>query len=186
MENVQRATCRRDRECVREHHQFRIIRLVAALSVTAFFAYLLLRAIETCRAKVAKLFKPTEITYRALFEYYGDESDDLELWQCCRLTYQLLRQTHTALIPLGAAPYQSWPRERGKIATGCEAQQRWLGPVIHVIRAVIYVLVDRKPVHLGEMLPALRHLERGINDVIGALEQVIQRCRPRAGRRGAR
>jgi hypothetical protein len=142
--------------------------------------------VEACRAKVAKLFKPTEITYRALFEYYGDESDDLELWQCCRLTYQLLRQTHTALIPFGGAPYQSWPRERGKIATGCEAQQRWLGPAIHVIRAVIYVLVDRKPVHLGEMLPALRHLERGINDVIGALEQVIQRCRPRAGRRGAR
>lgn len=142
--------------------------------------------VDTRRAKVAKLFKPTEITYRALFEYYGDESDDLELWQCCWLTYQLLRQTHIALVPLGAAPYQSWPRDRGKIATGCEAQQRWLGPAIHVIRAVVYVLVDRKPVHLGEMLPALRHLERGISDVIGALEQVIQRCRPRAGRRGAR
>jgi hypothetical protein len=142
--------------------------------------------VETCRAKVAKLFKPTEITYRALFEYDGDESDDLELWQCCRLAYQLLRQTHAALIPLGVAPYKSWPRERGKIATGCEAQQRWLGPAIHVIRAVIYVLVDRRPDHLGDMLPALRDLERGINDVIGTLEQVIQRCRPRAGRRVAR
>lgn len=152
----------------------------------AFEAKSIADLVETCRAKVAKLIKPTEITYRALFEYDGDESDELELWQCCRLVYQLLRQTHAALIPLGVAPHQSWPRERGKIATGCEAQQRWLGPVIHVIRAVIYVLVDRRPDHLGDLLPALRDLERGINDVIGALEQVIQRCRPRARRGVAR
>lgn len=142
--------------------------------------------VETCRAKVAKLIKPTEITYRSLFEYYDYEGDDPELWQCCRLVCQLLRLTDVALISLGIIPHKIFPRECAEIAMRCEAQQRWLCPAMHVIRSVIYVLIDQEADQLDEILPTLRDIERDINEINGALEQVIQCCHQLIGQRSAR
>src|SRR5690606_4253145 len=99
--------------------------------------------VEACRANVAKLIKPTEVTYRALLEYYDYGGDDPELWQCCRLVCQLLKQTDAALIKLGITPHKIFASECADIATGFEAQQRWLRPAVHVIRSIIYVLLDQ-------------------------------------------
>lgn len=142
--------------------------------------------VETCRAKVAKLIKPTEITYRTLFEYYDYEGDDPELWQCCRLVCQLLKQTDAALIQLGITPHKIFASECADIATRCEAQQRWLRPAIHVIRSTIYVLLDQKADQVDEILPDLRDIERELNGIIGALGQVIERCDQLVNRRAAR
>jgi hypothetical protein len=142
--------------------------------------------VETCRAKVEKLLKPSQITYLSLFEYYDYEGDDPELWQCCWLVCLLLRQTYAALLPLDVAPRKIFPSECADIATGCEAQQRWLRPAIHVLRSIIFVLIDRKVDHLDEMISALRKLERDIDEVIGALQQVIHCCHLLVGRRAAR
>jgi hypothetical protein len=142
--------------------------------------------VEACRAKLGKLIKPTEVTYRWLFEYYDYEGDDPELWQCCRLVCQLLRQTDAALTSLGTTPPRIFPRECAEIATGCEMQQRWLRPAVHVIRSIIYVLLDQKADQVGEILPALRDIEREVNEIIGALGQVIQRCHQLVNQRAAR
>jgi hypothetical protein len=142
--------------------------------------------VETCRAKVEKLLKPSQVTYLSLFEYYDYEGDDPELWQCCWLVCLLLRQTHTALLAQNVVPQKIFPSECSDIATACEAQQRWLRPAIHVIRATIYVLVDRKVDHLDEMIPALRKMERDIDEVVGALKEVMHRSHLLVGRRAAR
>ncbi|GFE79252.1 hypothetical protein GCM10011487_12520 [Steroidobacter agaridevorans] len=142
--------------------------------------------VETCRAKVAKLIKPTEITYRTLFEYYDYEGDEPELWQCCRLVCQLLKQTDAALIQLGITPYKIFASECADIATGCEAQQRWLRPGIHVVRSIIYVLLDQKAGQIDEIVPQLRDLERELNGIIGALGQVIGHCHQLVNQRAAR
>lgn len=142
--------------------------------------------VEACHAKVAKLIKPTEITYRTLFEYYDYEGDDPELWQCCRLVCQLLKQTESALIPLSTTPHKIFPSECADIATGCEAQQRWLRPAVHVIRSIIYVLLEQKADQINEVLPALRDMEREVNGIVGALGQVIQRCHQLVNQRAAR
>lgn len=142
--------------------------------------------VETSRAMVGKLIKSTEITYRSLFEYYDYEGDDPELWQCCRLVCQLLRQTEAALISLGITPRKIFPRECAEIAAGCEAQQQRLRPAIHVIRSIIYVLLDQKADQLDEILPALRDIESDLDEILGALEQVIQRCHQLVGQRAAR
>lgn len=142
--------------------------------------------VETCHAKVAKLINPTEITYRTLFEYYDCEGDDPELWQCCRLVCQLLKQTDAALITFGNMPHKIFPRECAEVATVCEAQQRWLRPATHVIRSIIYALLDQNAEHVDEILPALRAIERDLNEIIGALGQVIQRCHQLVNQRAAR
>lgn len=142
--------------------------------------------VEACRANVAKLIKPTEIAYRSLFEYYDYEGDDPELWQCCRLVCQLLKQTDAVLIQLGITPHKIFPSECADIATGCEAQQRWLRPAVHVIRSIIYVLLDQKTDQVDEILPALRDMEREVNGILGALGQVIERCDQLVNQRAAR
>jgi hypothetical protein len=98
----------------------------------------------------------------------------------------LLRQAHSALLTHIVVPQKLFPSECADIAAGCEAQQRWLKPTIHVIRSVIYVLVDRKVDHLDEMIPALRKLERDIEEVVDALQRVIRRCHVLVKRRAAR
>lgn len=142
--------------------------------------------VEASRDKVEKLLKPGQITYLSLFEYYNTEGDDPELWQCCWLVCLLVRQAHAALLPLNVAPQKIFPSECFDIAKGCEAQQRWLRPAIHVIRSIIYMLVDQKVDHLDEMIPALRKMERDIDEVVGSLQQVIHRCHLLVGRRAAR
>ena len=142
--------------------------------------------VQTSRAKVEQLLKPSQVTYLSLFEYYEHESDDPELWQCCWLVCLLLRQAHSALLTNIVVPQKLFPSECADIAAGCEAQQRWLKPTIHVLRSVIYVLVDRKGDHLDELIPALRKLERDIDEIIGALQQVLHRCHLLLGRRTAR
>ncbi len=142
--------------------------------------------VQTSRAKVEQLLKPSQVTYLSLFEYYEYESDDPELWQCCWLVCLLLRQAHSALLTHIVVPQKLFPSECADIAAGCEAQQRWLMPTIHVLRSVIYVLVDRKVDHLDEMIPALRKLERDIEEVVDALQRVIRRCHVLVKRRAAR
>ena len=60
------------------------------------------------------------------------------------------------------------------------------GPTIHVLRTIVYVLFDRKVDHLDEMIPALRKLEREIEEVVDALQRVIRRCHVLVRRRAAR
>jgi hypothetical protein len=139
--------------------------------------------VETCRAKVEKLLKPAQITYLSVFEYYETEGDDPELWQCCWLVCLLLRQTHAALLTHDTVPQRIFPSECSDIGTKYEAQQRWLRPAPHVIRSVIYVLVDQEADHLEEMIPALRAMERDINELVSALHEVIQHCHQLVGRR---
>lgn len=142
--------------------------------------------VQTSRAEIEQLLKPSQVTYLSLFEYYEHESDDPELWQCCWLVCLLLRQAHAALLTHIVVPQKIFPSECADIAARCEAQQRWLKPTIHVLRSVIYVLVDRKVDHLDEMIPVLRKLERDIEEVVGALQQVMHRCHLLLGRRTAR
>jgi len=142
--------------------------------------------VETSRAKIEQLLRPSQVIYLSLFEYYEHESDVPELWQCCWLVCLLLRQAHSTLLTNIVVPQNIFPRECADIATGCEAQQRWLKPTIHVLRSVIYVLVDRKADHLDEMIPALRKLERDIEEVIDALQRLIRCCHVLVRRRAAR
>lgn len=155
--------------------------------VSRFDAIAVAELIEAGRARVANLSDLAAVTARTLFELYDYESDDPELWQCCQLIRQVLKQTQAALIPLGIVSYDTAPLTRAEeIATGCEAQRRWLRPAVHVVRAIIHVLIDVKLDHHDELLPALRDLEGGIADVVVGLEKVIQRCPCRPGRRAAR
>ncbi|WP_161828470.1 hypothetical protein [Steroidobacter agaridevorans] len=175
---------KKDRKATRTDRSQR--KRVRAAAPATFDAKSITDLVETCRTKVARLIKPTEITYRTLFEYYDYEGDDPELWQCCRLVCQLLKQTDAALIQFGITPHKIFPSECADIATGCEAQQRWLHPAIHVIRSVIYVLLDQKADRIDEVLPALRDMERDVNEIVGALGQVIKGCHQLVDQRAAR
>jgi hypothetical protein len=99
---------------------------------------------------------------------------------------QLLKQTDAALIQLGATPHKISASECADIATGCEAQQRWLRPAVHVIRSIIYVLLDQKADQVDEILPDLRDIERELNGIIGALGQVTERCHQLVNQRASR
>lgn len=154
---------------------------------SAFDAVGVAELIETCRAQVASLGKLAGTTSNALFEYYDYEEDEPELWQCCRLVRQVLRQVEAALMLLGIVSHDTPPLVRAtEIAVGCEAQRQWLRPAVHVVRATIHVLLDVKPAHEGELLPGLRALEGGLLRVVDGLERVIQRCPAQIGRRSAR
>jgi hypothetical protein len=143
--------------------------------------------IEAGRARVANLSELAGVTARTLYELYDYESDDPELWQCCQLIRQVLKQTQVALMPLGIVSHDTAPLIRAEeIAVGCKAQRQWLQPAVHVVRATIHVLIDVKLDHQDEILPALRDLESGIADVVAGLEKVIQRCPCRPGWRAAR
>src|SRR5688572_12620957 len=76
--------------------------------------------VQTSRAKVEQLLKPSQVTYLSLFEYYDYESDDPELWQCCWLVCLLLRQAHSALLTHIVVPQKLFPSECAEIAAGCE------------------------------------------------------------------
>lgn len=139
--------------------------------------------IEACRARVANLTELADVTARTLYELYDYDSDDPELCGCCDLIRQVLKQAHSALIPLGIASHDTAPRARAaEIAIGCETQRQWLRPAVHVIRATIHVLIDVKFDDHDEVLPALRDLEGGLLNVVAALEGVVQRCAYRARR----
>lgn len=159
-------------------------------SVTAaarFDAVAVAELVEAGRARVAHPSVLAGFAARTLFEVYDYESDDPELWQCCQLIRQVLKQAHLALIPLGIVSHDTAPRTRAEeIATGCEALRQWLRPTVHVVRATPHVLIDVKFDHHEEVLPALRDLERGLADVIAGLEKVIQRCPCGPDRRAAR
>lgn len=159
----------------------------SASAASRFDAIAVAELIEVGRARVANLSELAGVTARTLFELYDYESDDPELWQCCQLIRQVLKQTHAALIPLGIVSHDTAPLTRAlEIATGCEAQCQWLRPAVHVARATIHVLINVKLDHHDEVLPALRDLESGIADVVAGLEKIIQRCPCRPGRRAAR
>ena len=150
---------------------------VSKAPAVAFDAISVAELIEACRAHVANLAELADTTTRALLELYDYELDEPELWQCCRLVRQVLKQAQTALLPLGIVSHDTAPWVRAEeIAVGCETQQQWLRPAVHVIRATLQVLLAAVKNHPDEVLPALRDLERGLLVVIEALERVIQRC----------
>ena len=154
---------------------------------TEFDAAKVAEHIEGCRAHAENLAKMARISSHALFEYYDYDDDDPELWQCCRLVYQVLQQTQTALATLGAKTQEAEPHSHAQeIAMACDVERVSVRSTVHVMRATIHVLLDLKADFHDEVLPSLRVLEGGLSELVTELQCVIQHSPRRPVRQAPR
>jgi hypothetical protein len=129
--------------------------------------------IQLSQTQLSSVIGLMEITSEVLRQCYAYEPGEPELWQCCNLVCDLLKQARTSLTLEGVVTHQA-----------TLLHQEWLRPSVHVIRVSLQILRGVKPNYQREVLPALRDLELGIVTTVELLDRMAQ-CLPHGETTGA-